>query len=87
MQDELVLVEHTTDNGDISQIIYRNGGLVDAQAVEMLCDKVCKTDSDFCEHAKMHANGKDTDIDCHACRLVGQADPSRKCRLHSRTAS
>ena len=64
MQDELVLVEHTTDNGDISQIIYRNGGLVDAQAVEVLCDKVCKTDIDFCEHAETHANGRDADIDC-----------------------
>ena len=40
-QDELVLVEHTTNGGGIAQIIYRNGGLVDAQAVEVLCEKVC----------------------------------------------
>jgi len=39
-EDELVLVEHTTNDGGIAQIIYRNGGLVDAQAVEVLCDKV-----------------------------------------------
>lgn len=39
-QDELVLVEHSTDAGDLVQIVYRNGGLVDANALESLCDKV-----------------------------------------------
>lgn len=39
-QDELVLVEHTTDQGKVVQIVYRNGGLVDATALESLCDKV-----------------------------------------------
>lgn len=39
-QDELVLVEHSTDAGDVVQIVYRNGGLVDANALESLCDKV-----------------------------------------------
>ena len=40
LQDELVLVEHSTDAGDVVQIVYRNGGLVDANALESLCDKV-----------------------------------------------
>lgn len=40
LQDELVLVEHTTDQGKVVQIVYRNGGLVDATALESLCDKV-----------------------------------------------
>ena len=39
-QDELILVEHTKDNGDVVQIVFRNGGLVDASALESLCDKV-----------------------------------------------
>lgn len=39
-QDELVLVEHSTAAGDVVQIVYRNGGLVDANALESLCDKV-----------------------------------------------
>ena len=39
-QDELVLVEHSTKAGDVVQIVYRNGGLVDANALEALCDKV-----------------------------------------------
>ena len=39
-QDELVLVEQSTDAGDLVQIVYRNGGLVDANALESLCDKV-----------------------------------------------
>ena len=40
VQDELVLVEHTNEQGVHAQIVYRNGGLVDAHAVEVLCDKV-----------------------------------------------
>ena len=35
-----MLVEHTTDAGDVVQIVFRNGGLVDAAALESLCDKV-----------------------------------------------
>ena len=35
-----MLVEHSTDAGDVVQIVYRNGGLVDANALESLCDKV-----------------------------------------------
>lgn len=35
-----MLVEHSTDSGDVVQIVYRNGGLVDANALESLCDKV-----------------------------------------------
>ena len=42
-QDELVLVEHSTEAGDAVQIVYRNGGLVDANALESLCDKVLQT--------------------------------------------
>lgn len=39
-QDELVLVEHAKEDGGVVQIVYRNGGLVDAGALETLCDKV-----------------------------------------------
>lgn len=34
------MVEHSTDAGGVVQIVYRNGGLVDANALESLCDKV-----------------------------------------------
>jgi len=35
-----VLVEHAKEDGGFVQIVYRNGGLVDAGALESLCDKV-----------------------------------------------
>lgn len=35
-----MLVEQSTDAGDVVQIVFRNGGLVDANALESLCDKV-----------------------------------------------
>ena len=40
-QDEVVLVETTDAEGSSAQIIYRNGGMVDARSLELLCDKVC----------------------------------------------
>ena len=41
VQDEVVLVETSDAEGSSAQIIYRNGGIVDAQSLENLCDKVC----------------------------------------------
>ena len=42
-----MLVEHAKEDGGIVQIVYRNGGLVDAGALETLCDKVHKAQA-FC---------------------------------------
>ncbi|CAD7702406.1 unnamed protein product [Ostreobium quekettii] len=39
-EDEIVLVETVQPNGSTAQIVYRNGGLVDAVAVDGLCAKV-----------------------------------------------
>lgn len=38
--DELVIMQWTDENGDVYDVVYRNGGLVDAAAVEVLCEKV-----------------------------------------------
>ncbi len=43
----MVLVEHAKEDGGVVQIVYRNGGHVDAGALEMLCDKVHKAQA-FC---------------------------------------
>ena len=37
----MVLVETSDEEGSSAQIIYRNGGMVDARSLEVLCDKVC----------------------------------------------
>lgn len=42
-QDEVILVETSDAEGSSAQIIYRNGGIVDARSLEVLCDKVCQT--------------------------------------------
>ena len=42
-----MLVEHAKEDGGVVQIVYRNGGLVDAGALETLCDKV-HTAQAFC---------------------------------------
>lgn len=39
-QDEVVLVETSGEDGSTAQILYRNGGVVDADVLESLCDKV-----------------------------------------------
>ena len=41
-----MLVETSDEEGTSAQIIYRNGGMVDARSLEELCDKVC-TDHDW----------------------------------------
>lgn len=38
--DELVLTEVTLANGASGKVVYRNGGIVDANDLENLCDKV-----------------------------------------------
>ena len=40
VQDEVLLVEHTRDDGSKAQIVYRAGGGVDADALQDLCAKV-----------------------------------------------
>eukprot|EP00891_Asterochloris_glomerata_P007843 jgi/Astpho2/7843/Aster-06130 len=39
-QDEVLLIEHQNADGSVARIYYRNGGLVDAAALERLCEKV-----------------------------------------------
>lgn len=39
-RDEVVLVETAREDGSSATIIYRNGGVVDAVALESLCTKV-----------------------------------------------
>lgn len=38
--DEVVFMEHTDINGIEGRVVYRNGGIVDATALETLCDRV-----------------------------------------------
>jgi hypothetical protein len=38
--DEVVLTELTTPDGVVSRVVYRNGSVVDATALETLCDRV-----------------------------------------------
>jgi ribosomal protein S18 acetylase RimI-like enzyme len=38
--DEVVITTWTDDSGKEYDIVYRNGGLVDAASVEILCDKI-----------------------------------------------
>ena len=40
LQDEVLLIEHQNADGSFARIYYRNGGLVDAAALERLCEKV-----------------------------------------------
>lgn len=50
-----MLVEHSTDAGDLVQIVYRNGGLVDANALESLCDKVQQARNGLNKICRLHA--------------------------------
>lgn len=68
-----MLVEHSTDAGDLVQIVYRNGGLVDANALESLCDKVQQalTVSSYgALYPVMHPDVKEC---CVRCRWDGPA--------------
>lgn len=60
----MVLIEHTTENGDTAQIVYRNGGLVDAHAVEVLCHKVNTSLAGLmqaCDYTRVFVQDADTD--------------------------
>lgn len=43
--DELVLMDIPLENGTVGKIVYRNGGVVDALALEDLCDKASLNNS------------------------------------------
>jgi len=39
--DEVVFTEVSLASGMVGKVVYRNGGVVDAAALENLCDRVC----------------------------------------------
>lgn len=55
-QEEIVIIEQTKDDGRKAQIVYRNGGIVSAAALEALCVRVCTRSL-----ARMN---------CHLCHAV-----------------
>lgn len=44
-QEDLILVESTRPDGTIAQIMYRNGGTINAAELERLCSKVGRAGS------------------------------------------
>ncbi len=85
VQDEVVLVETSDAEGSSAQIIYRNGGIVDAQSLENLCDKVC--------HQLSHTMlcvirvCRSYNLTYCICRWAGRGGRQRKWRLRSGTAT
>lgn len=62
-----MLVEQSTDAGDVVQIVFRNGGLVDANALESLCDKV---QQGWFRFSMLHTSSNCGECDCLPCNTV-----------------
>ena len=45
--DELVLMDVPCEGGTVGKVVYRNGGVVDAVALEDLCDKASRIGTFF----------------------------------------